>query len=53
MARQRHDQIGAPAIEAAYERQSVDAKSATRLIALVAACWDVFDDVVGGRAPRS
>jgi hypothetical protein len=38
--------FGAPAIEAEYERQSVDAKSATRLIALVAACWDVLDDVV-------
>ncbi|MGA2527865.1 MAG: hypothetical protein ABSG36_01735 [Acidimicrobiales bacterium] len=39
-------EFGAPAIEAVCERQSLDANTATRLAAVVAACWDVFDSIV-------
>ena len=43
-------EFGAPAIAAAYERRPLDAKAAGRSAALVAACWQVLDDVAA-KAP--
>jgi hypothetical protein len=40
--------FGAPGIPAVAESAPVDARSATRMAALVSECWAVFDEVVAG-----
>jgi hypothetical protein len=44
-------EFGAPAIPAEYERQPLAAEGAARSAALVAACWQILDEIVAA-APR-